>query len=148
MGNLFPLRPWICGQPTVMAGTTCSCRDKVCARGKIKTDAQGRYAFWTVKPVSYPVPTDGPVGKMLLMMGRHPYRPAHTHLILSAPGFKSVTTHVFVEGDPYLESDAVFGVKNSLVADFQKHEPGTAPDGKRMDRPFFTVKFDFGMAPA
>ncbi len=118
------------------------------ARGKIKTDAQGRYAFWTVKPVSYPVPTDGPVGKMLLMMGRHPYRPAHTHLILSAPGFKSVTTHVFVEGDPYLESDAVFGVKNSLVADFQKHEPGTAPDGKRMDRPFFTVKFDFGMAPA
>ncbi len=118
------------------------------ARGKIKTDAQGRYAFWTVKPVSYPVPTDGPVGKMLLMMGRHPYRPAHTHMILSAPGYKSVTTHVFVEGDPYLESDAVFGVKNSLVTNFVRHDAGTAPDGKRLDKPYFTVNFDLGLVPA
>jgi hydroxyquinol 1,2-dioxygenase len=118
------------------------------ARGKIKTDASGRYAFWTVKPTSYPVPTDGPVGKMLLMMGRHPYRPAHTHMILSAPGCKSVTTHLFVEGDPYLESDAVFGVKNSLVTEFVRHEPGVAPDGKRMDKPYFTVAFDFGLMPA
>ena len=118
------------------------------ARGKIKTDQDGRYAFWTVKPVSYPVPTDGPVGKMLMLMGRHPYRPAHTHMIVSAPGYRSVTTHVFVEGDPYLESDAVFGVKNSLVADFKQHAPGAAPDGKRMDRPFYTVRFDFGLVPA
>jgi hydroxyquinol 1,2-dioxygenase len=118
------------------------------ARGRIKTDADGRYAFWTVKPVSYPIPTDGPVGKMLLNMGRHPYRPAHTHMILSAPGYESVTTHVFVEGDPYLESDAVFAVKNSLVVEFQRHEAGTAPDGKRMDAPYYTVKYDFGLVPS
>lgn len=118
------------------------------ARGKIKTDAQGRYAFWTVRPVSYAIPTDGPVGKMLLMMGRHPYRPAHTHMVLSAPGYKPVTTHVFVEGDPYLESDAVFGVKNSLVTEFKRHEPGTAPDGRRLDKPWYTVNYDFGLAPA
>jgi hydroxyquinol 1,2-dioxygenase len=69
------------------------------ARGRITADAQGRYAFWTVKPVSYPIPTDGPVGQMLLRMGRHPYRPAHTHMIVSAPAHESVTTHLFVEGD-------------------------------------------------
>ena len=74
------------------------------ARAKIRADDQGRYAFWTVKPVSYPIPTDGPVGRMLLKMGRHPYRPAHTHMIVSAPGFLPVTTHLFVDGDPYLES--------------------------------------------
>jgi hydroxyquinol 1,2-dioxygenase len=118
------------------------------ARGKIKTDGDGRYRFWTIKPVSYPIPSDGPVGKMLLRMGRHPYRPAHTHMIVSAPGYETVTTHVFVESDPYLESDAVFGVKNSLVADFVRHDPGVAPDGKRMDRPYYTVGYDFGLRPA
>ena len=118
------------------------------ARAKIKTDAEGRYAFWTIKPVSYPIPTDGPVGKMLLKMGRHPYRPAHTHMIVSAPGFEPVTTHLFVEGDPYLESDAVFGVKNSLVASFARQQPGIAPDGRRTDKPYYTVQYDFGLIPA
>jgi hydroxyquinol 1,2-dioxygenase len=118
------------------------------ARARIKTDAQGRYAFWTIKPVSYPIPTDGPVGKMLLKMGRHPYRPAHTHMIVSAPGHQSVTTHVFVKGDTYLASDAVFAVKDSLVVDFVRHQPGSAPDGKRMDRPYYTVSYDFGLAPS
>ena len=118
------------------------------ARGKIKTDREGRYAFWTIKPVGYPIPTDGPVGKMLLGMGRHPYRPAHTHMIVTAPGYESVTTHLFVEGDQYLGSDAVFGVKDSLVEKFVRHEPGVAPDGKRMDRAFYTVQRDFGLVPA
>jgi hydroxyquinol 1,2-dioxygenase len=118
------------------------------ARAKIKTDGDGRYRFWTIKPVSYPIPSDGPVGKMLLKMGRHPYRPAHTHMIVSAPGYETVTTHVFVESDPYLESDAVFGVKNSLVAEFARHDPGVAPDGRRMDRPYYTVGYDFGLRPA
>jgi hydroxyquinol 1,2-dioxygenase len=118
------------------------------ARGKIRTDTEGRYAFWTIKPVGYPIPTDGPVGKMLLNMGRHPYRPAHTHMIVSAPGHEPVTTHLFVEGDQYLESDAVFGVKDSLVEKFVRHEPGIAPDGRRMDRPFYTVQYDFGLVPA
>ena len=118
------------------------------ARGKIKTDSGGRYAFWTIKPVSYPIPADGPVGKMLRLMGRHPYRPAHTHMMISAPGYEPVTTHVFVEGDQYIDSDAVFGVKNSLVAQFARQEPGVAPDGKRMNQPYYTVQYDFGLAPS
>ena len=118
------------------------------ARGKIKTDAEGRYAFWTIKPVSYGIPTDGPVGKMLLKTGRHPYRPAHTHMIVSAPGYEPVTTHLFVEGDKYLESDAVFAVKNSLVVKFASHPPGVAPDGRRMDKTYYTVHYDFGLVPS
>ena len=117
------------------------------ARGRIRADGQGRYAFWTVKPVSYPIPTDGPVGKMLLRMGRHPYRPAHTHMIVSAPAYQGVTTHLFVEEDPYLESDAVFAVKNSLVVPFVRHDPGLAPDGRHMEQPYFTVGYDFVLVP-
>ncbi len=117
------------------------------ARGKITTDAEGRYGFRTVKPVSYPIPTDGPVGKMLNGMGRHPYRPAHIHAIVSAPGFEPVTTHVFVKGDPYLQSDAVFGVKNSLLADFVKRE-GNAPDGVKQSAPYWEVRYDFVLASA
>jgi len=117
-------------------------------RGKFLTEAQGRFWFWTVKPTAYPIPTDGPVGQLLLSMGRHPYRPAHIHTIVSAPGFEPVTTHVFVEGDRYLDSDAVFGVKDSLVVDFVRHEPGIAPDGTKLDRPYFTVQYDFGLQAA
>ncbi len=118
------------------------------ARARITTDAQGRYAFWTIKPVSYPIPTDGPVGQMLLKMGRHPYRPAHTHMIVSSPGCETVTTHLFVKGDPYLESDAVFAVKDSLVVEFVRHEPGVALDGSTIDRPWFSVHYDFGLVSA
>ncbi len=87
--------------------------------GKVQADAEGRYRFRTLKPVSYPIPTDGPVGALLERLGRHPYRPAHIHFIVSAPGFLPVTTQLFSEGDPYLESDAVFGVKHSLVIDYR-----------------------------
>ena len=117
------------------------------ARGKIIADAEGHYGFRTIKPVSYPIPTDGPVGKMLNVMGRHPYRPAHIHAIVSAPGFEPVTTHVFVKGDPYLQSDAVFGVKNSLITEFVKRE-GTAPDGTKSNTPFWEVQYDFVLASA
>ncbi|MES1264569.1 MAG: dioxygenase, partial [Variovorax sp.] len=113
------------------------------ARGKFTTGADGRYGFKTVKPVSYPVPTDGPVGKMLLGMGRHPYRPAHVHVIVTAPGHERVATHLFVEGDAYLDSDAVFGVKHSLVVEFKAQPAGPAPDGKRSDMPFCTAEYDF-----
>ncbi len=113
------------------------------ARGRFTTGADGRYGFRTVKPVSYPVPTDGPVGKMLLGMGRHPYRPAHVHVIATAPGYERVATHLFVEGDEYLDSDAVFGVKHSLVVDFKHRPAGQAPDGKKSAVPFFTAEFDF-----
>jgi hydroxyquinol 1,2-dioxygenase len=113
------------------------------ARGKFVTGADGRYGFKTLKPVSYPVPTDGPVGKMLLGMGRHPYRPAHVHVIATAPDYERVATHLFVKGDAYLDSDAVFGVKQSLIVDFVEHIPGPTPDGGRSTVPFTTAEFDF-----
>ena len=115
------------------------------ARGKFTTAADGRYGFRTVKPVSYPVPTDGPVGKMLLGMGRHPYRPAHVHAIISAPGYEKVATHLFVRGDAYLDSDAVFGVKQSLVVDFKSQPAGPTPDGGRSTAPFCTAEYDFSL---
>ena len=85
-------------------------------RGIFVTGADGRYRFRGIKPVSYPVPIDGPAGEMLTRMGRHPYRPAHTHLIVTAPGYDRLVTHIFVGDDAYIGSDAVFGVKESLIA--------------------------------
>ena len=117
------------------------------ARGTIRTDADGRYWFRSIKPTFYPVPADGPVGRMLLKMGRHPYRPGHIHMIVSAPGHLPVTTHLFVAGSQYLDSDAVFGMKESLVAQFDRHPPGVGPNGERMDTPYYTVSYDFRLRP-
>jgi hydroxyquinol 1,2-dioxygenase len=118
------------------------------ARGRIRTDADGRYWFRSIRPTSYPVPTDGPVGRMLRKMGRHPYRPGHIHMIVSAPGHLPVTTHLFVAGSQYLDSDAVFGMKESLVAQFERHPTGASPSGERIDTPFYTVHYDFRLRPA
>lgn len=118
------------------------------ARGRIRTDAQGRYSFRSIKPNYYPVPTDGPVGRMLELMGRHPMRPGHIHMIVSGPGHHAVTTHLFAAGSEYLDSDAGFGVKDSLVTPFAKHPPGTAPDGSSSDVPYYTVHYDFRLRPA
>ncbi len=118
------------------------------ARGRIRTDAQGRYWFRSIRPTFYPVPTDGPVGRMLRKMGRHPYRPGHIHMIVSAPGHLPVTTHLFVAGSQYLDSDAVFGMKESLVAQFDRHPPGAGPNGERVETPFYTVHYDFRLRPA
>ncbi|MFJ3670027.1 dioxygenase [Streptomyces sp. NPDC090106] len=87
-------------------------------RGLFTADAEGRFWFLTCVPSSYPIPTDGPVGGLLRATARHPYRPAHIHFIVSAPDHTPVTTHIFVAGDEYLASDAVFAVKESLVRDF------------------------------
>jgi protocatechuate 3,4-dioxygenase beta subunit len=87
-------------------------------RGKFRTDSAGRYCFVGIKPVSYGIPDDGPVGQLLHGLERHPFRPAHIHVRVSADGFAPLTTHLFVGGDPYLASDAVFGTKDSLVVDF------------------------------
>lgn len=89
-------------------------------RGIFTTGADGRYSFIGVKPVSYPIPHDGPVGQLLARLSRHPYRPAHMHFLVTAPGFETVVTHTFVGDDPYLASDAVFGVKETLVAPFER----------------------------
>jgi hydroxyquinol 1,2-dioxygenase len=115
-------------------------------RGKFTTDPEGRYCFRTVKPVPYPIPTDGPVGAMLDRLGRHPYRPAHIHMIVSAEGYTPIATHVFVAGDPYIDSDAVFGVKPSLIVDFAEQRPGKAPDGTVVDCPFCDIRFDFSLS--
>jgi hydroxyquinol 1,2-dioxygenase len=116
-------------------------------RWRFKSDLEGRFSFWSVNPVSYPIPGDGPVGAMLAAMGRHPYRPAHIHFMLSAPGYRKVITHVFAAGDGYLDSDAVFGVKKSLITRFIEHAPGRAPDGRIMDRPFHSASYEFHLAP-
>lgn len=114
-------------------------------RGVFQTGADGRYHFRTALPVSYAIPDDGPVGDMLRAFGRHQWRPAHIHFIVSAPGYARVVTHLFVEGDPYLDSDAVFGVKNSLVVAFEEHPAGVAPDGTRTEGAFHTASYDFGL---
>jgi len=118
------------------------------ARGRIRTDERGRYWFRSIRPNFYPVPTDGPVGRMLRAMGRHPYRPGHIHMIVSAPGYQAVTTHLFVADSPYLDSDAVFGMKKSLVVDFKRHGPGPAPTGERIDVPYYTAEYDFRLQRA
>jgi hydroxyquinol 1,2-dioxygenase len=89
-------------------------------RGIFTTGPDGRYAFVGIKPVSYPIPNDGPVGAMLERLERHPWWPAHMHFLIKAEGFEPVTTHTFVAGDRYLASDAVFGVKDSLVVDYEQ----------------------------
>ncbi len=118
------------------------------ARGRIRTDAEGRYAFRSIKPEYYPVPTDGPVGIMLRRMGRHPMRPGHIHMMVSAPGHQAITTHLFAAGSEYIDSDAVFGVKESLVTPYAKHPPGAAPDGTRMETAYYTVNYDFRLRRA
>ena len=94
-------------------------------RGRFITGADGAYSFVGIKPVSYPIPDDGPVGKMLGALGRHPYRPAHMHFLVTAPGYDTIVTHTFVGDDPYLADDAVFGVKETLVAPFVPVEGDT-----------------------
>lgn len=117
-------------------------------RGRFYTDAQGRYSFWSIKPYFYPVPDDGPVGNMLRAMGRHPNRPGHIHMMVYAPGYQRLTTHLFASDSPYLDSDAVFGVRDSLVLQYARHEPGHGPDGRVLDRPFHSASYDFKLAPA
>lgn len=94
-------------------------------RGVYTTDEQGRYEIRTVRPVPYPIPHDGPVGRLLRDTGRHPWRAAHVHAKVSAPGFATLTTHLFDRESDYLDSDAVFGVKPSLVKDFMPTDDGT-----------------------
>ena len=113
------------------------------ARGVLYSFADGRFHFRSIVAEPYPIPHDGPVGKMLTALDRHPWRPAHLHFMISAPGYERLVTHVFRDGDPYLDSDAVFGVRSSLVAQWVRHEEGTAPDGTSMETLFSTLDFDF-----
>ncbi len=117
-------------------------------RARFHSDALGKYRFWSIKPTFYPVPDDGPVGDMLRAMGRHPNRPGHIHMMVYAPGYQRLTTHLFVSDSPYLDSDAVFGVRNSLIVDYAWHPAGTAPDGRTMEKAYYTAAYDFKLMPA
>ena len=117
-------------------------------RAKLRTDAEGRFRFRTILPTSYPVPTDGPVGLVLDRMGRHPMRPAHLHFMVSAPGHETVVTHLFVKGDRYLESDVVFGVKDSLIVDFKRSESQAEAQKLGLKAPFYSASYDFVLRPA
>ena len=117
-------------------------------RGRLRTAADGSFRFKAVLPTSYSIPADGPVGVMMSLSARHTYRPGHLHFKIAARGYRPLTTAIFVKGDPYLETDAVFGVKPSLISEFPRHE--SAEDAKRytMTAPFHTLERDFVLAPA
>jgi len=118
-------------------------------RGKFHTDSEGRYLVKTTRPVAYQIPSDGPVGKLLKATGRHPWRPAHVHFVVSAKGYLPVTTHVFDSIDKYLDGDAVFGVKDSLICEFKEHTTEDEAAKKfGAKAPFCTAEYDFVLAPA
>jgi hydroxyquinol 1,2-dioxygenase len=118
--------------------------DEIKLRGVFKTDTEGYISFRTIMPCAYPIPMDGPVGDMLKTTNRSPMRPAHIHFLVTAPGYDPLITHVFVAGDEWLDSDAVFGVRSSCVADYVQHEAGEAmPDGSVTAELFYTLSYTF-----
>ncbi len=115
--------------------------------GVFTTDDNGRYAFTTIRPVSYTVPSDGPVGKLLNATGRHPWRPSHLHYIVNAEGYQSLVTEVFPNDDPYLDQDTVFGVREDLVTAYLPQAAGTFPEqgfelSGKVDGPYSRIDFD------
>ena len=117
-------------------------------RGLFTCDDDGRFWFCTVTPSPYPIPTDGPVGALLTATGRHPYRPAHIHFIVAADGHLPVTTHAFVAGSPYLDSDAVFAVKQRLIKDFARIDDSDRAAAYGVEAPFRHAHFDVVLEPA
>src|ERR1700676_1025774 len=116
-------------------------------RARFVTDADGRFFFRTILPCSYPIPTDGPVGEMILQVRRHPKRPPHIHFLVDAPGHEPLVTHVFIEGDKYLDTDVVFGVKNDLISKVEKRSDPVMPDGRPAAAPWHLMTYDFRMKP-
>jgi hydroxyquinol 1,2-dioxygenase len=117
-------------------------------RGLQQSDADGRYGFWTVAPKGYTIPMDGPVGALIERTDISHFRPAHIHFLIAADGHRTIVTHLFREGAPYLDDDVVFGARDELVVPFLDHPPGQAPDGRAMTTPFVTVDYDFVLVPA
>jgi hydroxyquinol 1,2-dioxygenase len=116
-------------------------------RGLFTADDKGEFWFRTIVPRYYPIPTDGPVGELLRATGRHSFRPAHIHFIVAAPGHRELTTHIFVAGSEYIESDTVFAVKKSLVADFARVEDPALARRWGMPVPFRHADFTITMQP-
>jgi catechol 1,2-dioxygenase len=118
-------------------------------RGVYRTDGDGRYLLRTTKPKYYPIPTDGPVGDMIRATNRHPYRPGHVHFKISAPGYQTLVTHIFDSTSKYLDSDTVFAVKPSLVAEFEvKQTPDDTARRLGVPTPYASGTFDFVLVPA
>jgi protocatechuate 3,4-dioxygenase beta subunit len=122
---------------------------RVAARAHLFSSDDGSYRFWAITPTPYPIPDDGPVGRMLQAVGRSPYRASHLHFMVTADGHRRLVTHIFVRGDDLLDRDSVFGVKESLIKDFVEHaadEP--TPDGRQVDGSWSSVRFDIVLAPS
>ena len=116
-------------------------------RARFVTDADGRFSFRTILPCSYPIPTDGPVGDLITATKRHPMRPAHVHFLVKAAGYEPLITHVFLDGDEYLRSDVVFGVKDELIARVERRSDPALPNGERVAGPWHLMSYDFQMKP-
>jgi hydroxyquinol 1,2-dioxygenase len=117
------------------------------SRARFITDADGKFNFRTILPRAYPIPTDGPVGEMIIQTRRHAMRPAHVHFLVNARGYEPLITHVFMEGDKYLDSDVVFGVKDELVARIEKRTDPAMPDGASSKEPWHLMSYEFRLKP-
>ncbi len=125
--------------------------NRIAGRAHVFADEDGKYAFWGLTPTPYPIPHDGPVGKMLESVGRSPVRASHLHFMVTAPGLRTLVTHIFVDGDPQIEiGDSVFGVKDSLIKRFETQPAATpTPDGRDLSgRVWARSRFDVVLAPA
>jgi hydroxyquinol 1,2-dioxygenase len=121
--------------------------DQPAMRARFASNAAGQFSFRTIVPRSYPIPMDGPVGELMRAGQRSEMRPAHIHFLLRAPGFETLVTHVFIAGDSYLESDAVFGVKPSLIARLVTHEEPSYPDGTPAPARWYQLSYRFALKP-
>src|SRR3984885_1981444 len=120
--------------------------DELAMRALLTTDDDGRFWYRSISPRYYPVPTDGPCGEIMRAANRSPMRPQHVHFWAHAQGYEPLITQVFLRDDPYIDRDAVFAVQDSLKADSERHEPGTAPDGTSVDEPFVTLDWTLTLA--
>jgi hydroxyquinol 1,2-dioxygenase len=121
--------------------------DEARLRAKYQTRADGSYCVRTIAPRGYTIPMDGPVGELISKTDIGEYRPAHVHFMLEVPGYRKLITHLFRKDTEYLDSDVVFGVKDSLIVPFIEHEPGSSPDGAVTNQPFLVVRYDFVLDP-
>lgn len=123
-------------------------RPGLSARGRFRTVSDGSFDLWTVRPSPYPIPDDGPVGAMLAAQGRHAYRPEHVHFRIEREDYRTLVTHLFAEDGDYLDSDVVFGVKESLVQAYQEHSGGPAPGGRVIEGRWYSLHHDFVLLPS
>lgn len=121
--------------------------NRLAARAHLISDLNGEYRFWGLTPTPYPIPHDGPVGRLLAGVGRSPMRASHLHFMVTAPGYRRLVTHIFVDGDEIGWKDAVFGVKQSLIKKFARHRSGDTPDGRKVQGSWTDVTFDIVLAP-